>query len=286
MDAENNKNQEIDNQISYSKFNLKAVSFFRNDTQIIFVFKKTEKLASAIYLLTSFLSDIEPIKWKMRDVAARLLSYSINLSNQGHHDHVLAMNNFIATSFEIVSLLEVAKISEIISSMNYEIIKFEIEKIIELVELKERGLNNKLFLSKNFFEIPKEEYLGMDDKRSQAGLDLIGNKKSAEQNLDKERIFEKDLYTKGHYKGHIKDINSEEKTSTPFDKRHIVRDKDKRYETIMNLLRKTKEITVKDVSIMISDYSEKTIQRELLSLVGKGILKKEGERRWSKYSLT
>lgn len=283
MDAKNNKNQEINKQISYNSFNLKTVSFFRNDVQIIFIFKKTERLASAIYLLTSFLSDIEPIKWKMRDAVTRLLSYSINLSNQGHYDNVLAMNNFTAASLEIVSLLEIADISGIISAMNCKIIKFEIEKIIELIELKEKGLNDKLFLSKNFFEIPKEEYSGKDDMRERAGLDLIEHKKSVEQNLDKERTFEKDLYDKGHVL--IKDTGIEEKTSASFNKGHIVKDKNKRYEVIMNLLKKTKEIRVKDVSNMISDYSEKTIQRELLSLVDKGILKKEGERRWSKYSL-
>ena len=42
---------------------------------------------------------------------------------------------------------------------------------------------------------------------------------------------------------------------------------------------------IKDVSPLIKGCSEKTIQRELLSMVKSGILKKEGEKRWSKYSL-
>ena len=58
------------------------------------------------------------------------------------------MNNFIAASFEIISLLEAANISEIFSPMNCAIVKFEIEKNIELVELKERSLNAKFLLSK------------------------------------------------------------------------------------------------------------------------------------------
>ena len=70
-----------------------------------------------------------------------------------------------------------------------------------------------------------------------------------------------------------------------FIKGQTVKDKNRRYEVIINLLKKTKEISVKDVSSIVSDCSEKTIQRELLSLVDKGVLKKEGERRWSKYSL-
>lgn len=285
-DKNNNKNKEIENQTSYDKLNLKTVSIFQNDTQVIFIFKKTERLTSAIYLITSFLSDNEPIKWKMRDTAVHLLSYSINLSSQGHRSRADAMNNFTAASFEIISLLEVANISEIISSLNCKIIRFEIEKIIELVELKERGLNAKFLLPKIFFET-KEGHPNADDngeRGERLGQDLNkkDTKKSANQNSNEEQVFEVDSY-KGHIT--VKDIKGGEKTDMPFNKGHIVRDKNKRYEVIINLLKKTKEISVKDVSSIVSDCSEKTIQRELLNLVGKGVLKKEGERRWSKYSL-
>ena len=283
MNDKNNKNKEIENQTSYSKLNLKTVSIFQNDTQAVFVFKKTERLTSAIYLLTSFLSDNEPIKWKMRNAVARLLSCSINLSNQGHRNRADAMNNFIAASFEIISLLDAANISEIFSPMNCAIVKFEIEKNIELVELKERSLNAKFLLSKNFFETDEDHSVAHGKFGHAAdNLNQKDTMRRTDQSLSKKTVLE----TNSH-KGHliIKDINKEEKNNVSFSKGHIIRDKNKRYETIINLLKKTKEISVKDVSSIVSDCSEKTIQRELLSLVDKGVLKKEGERRWSKYSL-
>jgi len=43
--------------------------------------------------------------------------------------------------------------------------------------------------------------------------------------------------------------------------------------------------TIKDISEVITDVSEKTIQRELNSLIEKGQVVREGERRWSKYSV-
>ena len=283
MDEKNNKNQEMENQTSYNKLNLKTVSIFQNDTQIIFIFKKTERLASAIYLLTSFLSDNEPLKLKMRDTVNRLLSHSINLSSQGHRHRADSMNNFTAASFEIISLLEVAKISGIFSPMNCEIIKFEIEKMVELVEFKERGLNAKFLLSKNFFDT-SGSYSDVRDKWGQTNNSsaVRDNKRTIDQNLDKETVF-KNGSNKGHLS--IKDTSGDENNNASFSKGHTVRDKNTRYEVIINLLKKTKEISIKDVSSIVSDCSEKTIQRELLSLVGKGVLKKEGERRWSKYSL-
>ncbi len=283
MDDKNNKNKDIENQISYTKLNFKTMNIFQNDTQVIFIFKKTEKLVSAIHLITSFISDREPIKWKMRDTAIQLLSYSINLSNQGHCNRADAMNSFIVASFEIMSLLEVANISGIISSMNYNIIKYEIEKNIELVELKGRSLNAKFLLSKNFFET-SGDYSDTHNKLGQTSGNL--NEKDIRKTTNQSPGKEMDSKINPH-KGHlpIKDTNNEEKRSMSFNKGHIVRDKNKRYETIINLLKNTKEISVKDVSNIVSGWSDKTIQRELLSLVAKGVLKKEGERRWSKYSL-
>lgn len=60
--------------------------------------------------------------------------------------------------------------------------------------------------------------------------------------------------------------------------------KDRR-ATILALLQRKDRLTVKDVSAVIKDCSEKTIQRELLALVAQGVLVKEGERRWSTYRL-
>ena len=58
-----------------------------------------------------------------------------------------------------------------------------------------------------------------------------------------------------------------------------------RQNIILGLLRKKKELTIKDIALVIKDCSEKTIQRELISFIEAGVIKKTGERRWSKYSL-
>lgn len=54
---------------------------------------------------------------------------------------------------------------------------------------------------------------------------------------------------------------------------------------IKTVLEAKPESTIKDISEVITDVSEKTIQRELNSLIEKGQVIRQGERRWSKYSL-
>jgi hypothetical protein len=58
-----------------------------------------------------------------------------------------------------------------------------------------------------------------------------------------------------------------------------------RRKIILALIKQKPALTVKDISKSIPHVSEKTIQRELLSMVSEGILLKKGERRWSTYSL-
>ena len=61
--------------------------------------------------------------------------------------------------------------------------------------------------------------------------------------------------------------------------------KDSRKSSIIELLKKQPNLTIKDIVKVIPDCSTKTVQRELSDLVHSGMIKKEGDRRWSRYSL-
>lgn len=62
-------------------------------------------------------------------------------------------------------------------------------------------------------------------------------------------------------------------------------DKGDRRKIILALIKQKPALTVRDITKSIPQVSEKTIQRELLSMVSEGTLLKRGERRWSTYSL-
>jgi DNA-binding transcriptional ArsR family regulator len=61
--------------------------------------------------------------------------------------------------------------------------------------------------------------------------------------------------------------------------------KKNRRAQILGILQEKDEVTVKDIAAVITDCSEKTLQRELVALTQQGVLKKYGERRWSRYTL-
>lgn len=86
--------------------------------------------------------------------------------------------------------------------------------------------------------------------------------------------------SKGHteeqvfYKGH-----------TPEKKKTDAIDRMNRKTTILNFIKQNKEVAIKDIVLYIGDCSEKTIQRELNDLITESLIKKVGDRRWSRYSL-
>lgn len=58
-----------------------------------------------------------------------------------------------------------------------------------------------------------------------------------------------------------------------------------RRERVITVIRDKGEASIKDIVEVVTDCSEKTIQRELNSLIKDSIVHREGERRWSKYKL-
>ena len=61
--------------------------------------------------------------------------------------------------------------------------------------------------------------------------------------------------------------------------------KDLRKNTILEFIKGHNNVSIKDIVPNIVGCSEKTVQRELISLINENKIKKIGERRWSKYSI-
>ncbi len=58
-----------------------------------------------------------------------------------------------------------------------------------------------------------------------------------------------------------------------------------RQQVILDVLRGRGPVSIKDISAVVKDCSEKTIQRTLNDLIKDGTVVREGDRRWSRYSV-
>src|ERR1700722_9815437 len=89
----------------------KSIGFFNGDNHLSFTFRKTEKITSALYLVSSLIKDTEPIKWELREKGISLLSSAIAMNGVEPRDRNSDINNFFSVSLEIISLLKIAQIA-------------------------------------------------------------------------------------------------------------------------------------------------------------------------------
>ncbi len=276
---EPNKNSRQNSSQSSSNLSLTELSFFNGNEYSTFVYKKTEKLVTALYLISNFFPESEPLKWSLRDKGLCLLNYSLSFANLGVSDREMMTTKFFSVVLEVLSMLEVAFIGGLISSMNHTILSREYHSLINFIQTKEENEKAKsgYILSDTFFSSVEKT----TQEQTNTTIDRAGIPGSALKSKN----------DKGQ--SHTHSISSNAGNGQPFDrnldKKSTIRDlasrKDSRKNLILSVLKKGDRLTIKDFTKVISNCSEKTIQRELLQMVSDGVLKKEGERRWSTYSL-
>lgn len=263
--------------------------FFSDDEKFVFIFKKTQKLVSALYLITGFLPENEPLKWKLRRLGSELLSSSI-LLKEGVSKKDKAVLDIRSQVLEVTALFSVAKQAGMISDMNFEIVNREFSLLLNSISLSSESYGDDTStLRPGFFHV---------EQIAQNKTSLSEAKDVREESMDikdKNKMFSEatpaaELLNINEYLSHKKsETHSESKspkeTSGFKEYGAVAVKKNSRQSTIISLLKRKKEIMIKDVSPLIAGCSEKTIQRELLAMVHLGILKKEGEKRWSRYSL-
>ncbi len=245
--------------------NWKYLGFFTAEEYLLYIFKKTEKITAALYLVSGLLKDDEPIKWELRDRGVDLLSSSFTASSAVPGDKNIVIQSLFTAALETISLLNVAKLCNLVSEMNHKMLVKEIDNILGMLRdrLAQNAENAGYVLSESFFKTPDLFSSGFrSDQR-----ELKGHlSDSYAENKPKDRSLTKSMASNN-------------------DSSDLQNKKNQRQESILSLLKGQSNLTIKDFSRVIKDCSEKTIQRELLDLVDKGVIKKEGERRWSKYSL-
>ncbi|MBU1557353.1 DeoR family transcriptional regulator [Patescibacteria group bacterium] len=237
---------------------VKKDSVFLTDSMDVFLSERLEKITMAVYLVTEFFPEGEPLKNKIREKGIELLSFTMSFKNSKTDSFCYKIISLVS---EIESLLKIAFVSKKISEMNYSILSQEYKKITDFI--KGKNSQRERFVSlKDFFN---EDAVVENDR---------------EENKSKGHPYPvKDIKS-------VKDISISNPTKNKIKKTNISsKAKIDRKELIIKFIKDKKEVSIKDILKDIKNCSEKTIQRDLVHLVEKGVLKKKGERRWSRYSL-
>lgn len=230
-------------------------------------YTKTNKLITALYMVTDILDQSEPIRNKLRTLGTEILSdiYAISLFTDINRS--IKVSSKIA---ETISFLDLAGAVNIISNMNCNILKkefFELKKSVEETIQSTDSFKTQTNLSDYFIEeLPAPQY-------------------KPHRHLQPARI--------GVQKGStlmkaLSDMSNARNAGVFNDL------KNERRQEIVSIIKSFSNGQSEPTGATITDIkgkakgqlatcSEKTLQRELIAMVTDNVLYKTGSKRWSRY---
>ena len=244
------------------------------DNSLVISYTKINKLITALYMVTDIIDKDEPLRNKLRTFGVEILS-DISMSK---------MPFDILKIDQVMSFLDIAFAVNIISEMNYAILKKEFLQLSQSIVESPYGVkaNNRQINLSEFF---KEELnstnqglIGIERKRNSIGHYSNGHQYSTRIGVQKGSTLMKAL----------SGVKVSEKNFNVLKKQ--------RHDDIISIVKILGgNATIKDIKDRaqilqgqngsLISCSEKTLQRELVFLVKDNVLNKVGEKRWSRYFL-
>jgi DNA-binding transcriptional ArsR family regulator len=221
------------------------------------VFKKTEKILSVILYILSETKDTknnEMLSLTIKDKTLKAHEVSLEtLTAQGHEESE-AIAKFQHTIVSLDSTLRLARVANLIPEDLHTIVADQLDTVLRYV--------NHHYLAKQGISVGEL----LDDETSGSAKKPTKSAVSTTRPTNRQRrvnIPAGDISTDAYL---------------------VYSQMTDRAERIKTVLEAKPQATIKDIAEVITDVSEKTIQRELNSLIEKGQVTREGERRWSRYS--
>lgn len=221
---------------------------FEKDIRRIYIYKKAERLAKAVHLITPAFKHNPTLHGRVERISMALVDAAI-LPPQDAREAL--SKELLALS----SVLSIARTTGLLSTMNAELIGREAHALLEEIA---------------GYEEPR---VSIPDSPTLAELAReVGH--TAPVAAPRPRPIPAPV-SKGQTKGQVSDKPAAAASAPKSDRR----------EAILSVLRSKGPSYIKDLSTVIRDVSEKTIQRELAALVEEGVVTRTGERRWTTYQI-
>ena len=282
------------------------VGLFHNSGLVSYT--KTQKLITALYMVTDIIDKDEPLRNKLRTLGVEILS-DMHLIGQNNIGHPMSFINSQIT--ELMSFLNIASDLNIISEMNCNILRkefSELDKAISESVSNKDTLNRRVNLAEFFESFPEEsdpyppspllggrskEGFGMSRENSKGHLPMrTGNSIGVQKGSTLLKALKQVSMPTRPISGSDKNLPIRHQVEGLVLGFELLRKQ--RHESIKNIIKLIGTgATIKDIKDKVQANSaqfsslvscgEKTFQRELIAMVKNGVLYKTGEKRWSRY---
>ncbi|MEK7581952.1 MAG: hypothetical protein AAB488_01325 [Patescibacteria group bacterium] len=267
------------------------------------IIKKTQKISTATYLLTEHIEISDPVRGRMRECAIIILKDIYTSSHvSAHKDKRDRLTRLAQMIEEMAVLFEIMLLTKMVSQNNHAIICQELTSLKEMILKGGIALDGHIVFPKKLFEELEISLGGISDTEPSALLKKRGNiLRGEEKNIYKGQnnnvLYLDDIQGVPRKTSEAKFFMASERsrnkrvnTSYNNSNQNVSlggapsKNKGDRRLHILKLIRKNRDLSIKDIYNSFTEISEKTIQRELTKMVKDRVIIRKGDKRWSRYS--
>ncbi len=228
------------------------------DKAYVQIYKRFERISAVLYILTNRIPQQEVLRNEIRSLTLRSVSLTACLGDGFRDGKNLSLIDLERTCIELTTAVRLLSAGKFASRANVELVVRAIEEALSLAfGLQDSVLAEDVVITRD--DLIPEQVLA---RRALGGVAVARTSPSSEQ----KRATIPPLEPASRALG----------TS-------VASSGSSREAVILGVLRKYGPLGIKDVAVHMPDCGEKTVQRALAALVSAGSVRKEGEKRWSKY---
>lgn len=250
------------------------------------VAQKTQKIVAAVYLVSETISDVDPIRMSIKEESLALLKTIESLNQSDTKDILSVYSKSSVKVAHVVSLIHIAKLAGSVSVMNADLLLEGLTSLHSVLEKKRVSILKKI--SSESLVISFIEDAEGSLPQSVTGEEEMVVKPAAPLVKSAQAVVSQ--YAETMLKPVSQPTLLQSKESTSFIRKTsgigvFKARKTSRRDQILALFVRGEDMSIKDISTKVRGCSEKTIQRELNTLVFENVIERIGEKRWSRYML-
>ena len=164
----------------------------KNTGSLLFILKKAEKLTTALYMVTDIMPEREPMKWKMRESSVELLSDTTASLDATIGERIAVLGTAIRKIEKVVSFLDIAQASRMVSEMNASVLKKEYLSLKSVIEGEWEKLfdRSKSIFTDSFFDVPEDYGSSLPQIENLPEVRAVKTERNIEPKKDLERRAE------------------------------------------------------------------------------------------------
>lgn len=226
-------------------------------------YRRAERLSAAVFILTNHVPDPEILKARTREKSISLMETMLSLRDEMRAINSKRASDLKACVRELISLVRLLAIGGFTSFQNAEVVVDALDELSGFLTASQRS---------NLSESHTFSRDDLIDVREQSRAQKL---RHAHGELSDTSIKD------------TRNIKDKPEGAEDAEKEDEVRSNNVtvRSQAILEVLRVSGELGIRDIASNLPEYSEKMIQRELVHLVESGKIRKKGLKRWSTYGL-